>query len=99
MNTRAILPALVLASSLIACGGGGSLSGTYMLQGGGTTFLFEPDGDYSAVMFGDTITGTYRIEGDSVIMVPPNMLRGTDHEAALIQGDALVAGRRRFIKQ
>ena len=90
----------ILLFALAACGtGGGGLEGTYVLQGGGTTFTFQPDGNYSAVMFRDTIHGTYRIEGDSVIMVHPHMLMGTDHEAALIQGDAIVAGRRRFIKQ
>jgi hypothetical protein len=94
------IPLPLLTTLLVACGGsGGSLSGTYMLEGGGTTFTFDPGGTYSVVMFRDTIHGTYRIEGDSVIMIHPNMLYGTDHEAALLQGDMLVAGRRRFIKQ
>jgi len=63
---------LVVVAGVILAGCGGGLSGTYKAKGGlGEGFLsleFKSGNQVFANVMGNTVEGTYKIEGDKVIV-------------------------------
>lgn len=74
-----VVALLLIVLTLAACSGGSKLNGTYKSQGLiAQTFTFRNDGSVTMSAFGINASGTYEIQGSSIII--SYSLFGTTHD-------------------
>lgn len=87
----ALLAVLVLAMSLVACGGS-KLVGTWEATSNGLAvgYTFEKDGTCKANLLGLTLEGTYKTEGDNLTITMSFLgQESTDTTKYKVEGDKL----------